>query len=521
MHLTLNYNHMNKFTFSLCNMLLMILLFACTKSPVQPDKPVPGTPGGDPPTQGNFHLKLSGIEAFSPETKVVLSIRDSKNGIVFSDKLVDLVADQQVKTATLSLEKGNYSVTGLLVKAGNSVLYASPLAGSEKATLVARPLSVVFSLDQKEEKSVAVELLPVKATDKAQQFGYPEGSFGSQTEQPNGPKNIYIRPLIKVGDIVYDSIPVQLVLRSFDADNNGTYNAISLPAGLQQIQLPANAVRYQLSVSKWGTFDEILLDKKDVQENAVYAIGGNMPAKKLKNVITARVTNGVSKPETKTDYIYHPNGELRQTDLWVKKADGSNLRSRTDLYDYTNGKITAIRAYDETDNLIGNSSFTYNAEGRVSTMDELMHGLGKTATVHYIPLESRAGITQDYRIEMQIRESGVSIARQYSKTLSGGCLLADTYNYGNGDLIEGIYNCELTINPYAHMAIPDFYLTQYEMYNVKSQSKTYANVFPEYEVYDTQYTYDGNGYPMTVTRKYRNYRTKTEAYSIKTSFTYE
>lgn len=154
-------------------------------------------------------------------------------------------------------------------------------------------------------------------------------------------------------------------------------------------------------------------------------------------------------------------------------------------------------------------------------MDELMHGLRKTATVHYLPLETQAGITQDYRIEMQIRESGVSVARQYSKTLSGGCLLADFYSYGNGDLIEGIYSCELTINPYAHLAIPDFYLTQYEKYNVKSQSKTYANVFPEYEVYDTHYTYDGNGYPLTVTRKYRNYRTKTEAYSIKTSFTYE
>lgn len=512
---------MNKFTVSIGS-LLMILLFACTKSPVQPEKPAPGGQTPDPGTQHAFHLTFQGIQAGSENMKAVLSIRNGKDEQVMSEKTVDMIFNQQARTATLSLEKGNYKITGLLIKDGNTVKYASPITGSEKAALVTRPLHITFTLDARQEQAIALEVLPVSTTDKALQFGYPAESFGNQTgEQPDGAKNIYIQPLIRVGDIVYDSIPVHLVVRSYDAQNNMTYNAMSLPAGVQQIQLPANAVRYQLSVSKWGTSDELLLDKKDVQENTVYAIGGYMPAKKLKNVITARITNGVSKPETKTDYIYHANGELKQSDLWIKKADGSNLRSRTDLYEYTNGKITAIRVYDETDKLIGNSSFTYTAEGRISTMDELMHGLRKTATVSYLPLDTRAGITRDYRIEMQIRESGYTIARQYSKILSGGCLVADTYNYGNGDLIEGLYNCELTINPYTHLGIPDFFLTQYEKHNVKSQSKTYANVYPEYEVYDTQYTYDGNGYPLTVTRKYRSYLYKTEAYTIKTSFTYE
>ncbi|MGN6420192.1 MAG: hypothetical protein ACTHMC_21980 [Pseudobacter sp.] len=513
---------MNKFSFFVCNMLLMIMLFACTKTPVQPDKPVPGGSSPDPSAQRSFRLTLSGLHAGSENTKAVISILNNKDEMVMREIQVDIVFNQKVQTAALSLEKGNYKITGLLIKEGNSVKYASPLAGSEKAALVTHPLSLTFSLDAQTEKDVSVEVVPVTATDKPLQFGYPDGSFGSQTgEQPNTAKKIFIQPLIKVGDIVYDSIPVQLILRSFDAQNNMTYNAMNLPAGLQQVELPANAVKYQLTVSKWGTQDEITLKKEDIQENTVYSIGGNMPAKKLKNVYTNRIVDGVSKPETKMDYTYHANGELKQTDLWVKNEDGSNLRSRTDLYEYTNGKITAIRNYNETDKLIGTSSFTYDAAGRVSTMDELLHGLRKTATVNYIPLETRAGITQDYRIEIQIRESGYTIARQYSKTISGGCVVADNYNYGNGDMIAGIYNCDLTINPYAHLGIPDFYLNQYVKHNVKLESKTYANLFPEYEVYDIQYTYDGNGYPLSIIKKYRNYWNKTEAYSVKTGFTYE
>lgn len=513
---------MNKFTSSVCNLIMMVLLFACTKTPVQPEKPKPGGPSSDPSAQRSFHLTFSGLHAGSENTKALISIVNNKEEIVLREKQVDIVFNQKAQTATISLEKGNYKITGLLIKEGNAVRYASPLAGSEKAALVTRPLSIAFALDAQAEQEVAAEVLPVTTTDKALQFGYPDGSFGNQTEeQPGGAKKIYIRPVFKVGEIVYDSIPAQLVIRSYDAQNNMTYNAAYLPAGLQQIQLPPNAVKYQLTVSQWGMQDEITLKKEEIQENTVYTIGGNMPAKKLKHVYTNRIINGVSKPESKMDYTYHANGELQQTDLWVKKADGSNLRSRTDLYEYTNGKITAIKAYDESDRLIGNSSFTYDATGKVSTLDELMHGLRKTATVTYMPAETRAGIAQDYHIGVQIREAGYSIARQYSALISGGCLVADTYSYGNGDLIEGLYNCDLTINPYAHLGIPDFHLSLYIKHNVKQESKTYANVFPEYEVYDIQYTYDGNGYPLNVIKKYRNYRNKTEAYSIKTGFTYE
>ena len=507
---------------SLMSLLFLALLSACKKDP--PVVP-PGNGHPDPLMERVFRFVFNnpaGQPNVVTELTAYITATNNKNEPVYTNKKVTITFEQKYRTAKLTLPKGNYRLTGLLIKQGDTaVVFASPIAGSLKAEFVQHPLSTVINLDEKVEKEILVEVLPVGKNDSPQSFGYPEGSFGNvPEEEPENDKRIFIRPIIKIGDLVYDSIPVQLVLRSFDVHGNMEYRAISLPAGLQSIYLPKNAVRYTLTVSKWGTRDEIVIEKKDVEEDSIYIIGGTKEAKLLKTVFENKVVNGVSKPLTKTEYQYHSNGELKQLLTWAKRPDQTTFLQKRHEFDYVSGNITAVRLYDEHNALAVSSRFDYDATNRVISMEEKAGADETRATVAYIGLETSSGITQDHRVEINYDYTHHSYKGYYSKTMRGGSVLTDRYNTSHGNMEEGLYAFDFAINPYAHLRIPDLFLSPYARHNMNGQWKSYVNSFPLVEAYSFSYTYDGDGYPINLVTKYRSYLTKTDVYSIRTTFVY-
>lgn len=503
----------------------LLIFFAACKKPVETPGPVDPNPT-DTSTQRAFRLVFENLENYPSipnHLTAEITVENMQSSAGEWNIHIPVAHGEKYASELVKLYKGSYKIKKLILRdSAGAALFATPVAGSTKASAVARPLSIPLVLDKKIEKSVAVEVLLINSTDTPESFGYPVGSFGNNGQGGGTDKLIFIRPIIKIGEVIYDSVPVQLIIKSWNDKNEMTYNVHYLDAGTNGVHLSAKATRYQLSISKWGTYDEMLLNKSDVQENTVYDMGGEIAAQKLKTVYEYKLVNGVSTPLTKTDYEYNADGSLRQAQVWGKRADMSAYLIRKDLFDYSGNKITSIRSYNETNDLIKNTTALYNATGRVSGMQEIQGNHTTSATMLYTPFDTRSGLTQDYQLDVKYTHSSGSSAKPstHSKTMKGGSVLQDFTTSPNGDWEEGYYDYDFCINPYIHLGLPDLSGNQYIKHNIKSQLKTWYGAYPEFEAHAFSYTYDSKGYPTEQLVGYRSYGTKAATHTIRTVFVY-
>jgi hypothetical protein len=499
--------------------LLLFVVFSCQRDVV--DLPGTGTPPPDSTSQRSFRIVFDHMTRYRdiPDNlTAALAIEDTKGTVV--NLSAPVVFDRQYTTVVVTLPKGTFTLRKLVITDGAGIVrFATPVAGSLKAPMVTKPLSVSLTLDENILKEVKLEVLPVAVSDAASGFGYPEGTFGKPQTDPESDKQIFVHPVIRIGEVVYDSIPTQLVVRSWDVKNEMTYNAYYLAGGRQSVTLSGKAVKHQLSISKWGISDEFTLTKGEIKENTVYPMGGEKPAKKLKTVFETKVVNTTAIPMTKTSYEYHPNGLLKQKQVLGKRQDMSNYVVQKDVYEYTGDQITTVISYDENNQVIKTMFAQYDAEGKLTGMEEKKGSLFTRAAIHYFPLETWSGLQQDYRADVQYTYEHGSYTGYYSKTMHAGDVLADKLSR-NGNLEEGLYAYDRLINPYVHLRIPDLFLNHLPQHNLTVQWKTWSGAHPEIIAYDFKYTYDSEGYPKELLTKYRSYTTKADVYTIRTTFEY-
>ncbi len=515
---------MKKYIFFSTIIFLSFAYFSCKKVPINIPDPVDPVPA-DTSTQRNFTItfgNLSNYQAVPDSLIVKATIENTQTNTGKINISIPVVFKQKYSTRSITLPKGSYEIKKLiLLDSTGAAKFATPVTGSAKAASVNKPLNISFILDEKKEKTIEAELLLITNTDTPESFGYPAGSFGNHNPESEMDKLIYIRPIIKVGEVIYDSVPAQLIVKSWDDKNEMTYNIHYIGAGTQGVYLSAKGVKHQLSISKWGTYDEIILNKKDIQENAVYEIGGEVAAKKLKTEYEYKIVGGVSTPLTKTDFEYHADGKIKQRQVLGKRADMSNYVVQKDLFEYEYNRISTIKTYDEQHLLTKTMSIQYqDANGRISAMQEKSTTEEIKTTVSYTALETRSGLTQDYRIDAQHNYGqGLPVA-YYSKTIYAGRVLTDVAVTEHGNREEGIYEYDACINPYVHLGIPDRKFRLYEKHNLSIQWKTWYAGYPENEAYAFSYTYDADGYPKELITKYRSYQTKKDTYSIKNVYLY-
>ncbi|MCH5714782.1 hypothetical protein [Niabella hibiscisoli] len=231
--------------------------------------------------------------------------------------------------------------------------------------------------------------------------------------------------------------------------------------------------------------------------------------------------NGVSTPITKTDYEYHNNGFVKQKQVWGKRTDMSTYLVQKDIYEYINNKIGIIKSYNEKDVLIKTTTVQYqNTAKRIASIEEKTNTQTIHTAVTYTPLETRSGISQDYRIDASTNNGKGLPMTYFSKTMRGGSVLMDLATTENGAHAEGLYEYDFCINPYIHLEIPDRQFLLYEKHNLKFQWKTWLRGYPENEPYAFTYTYDTDGYPKELLTKYRSFQTKKEAYTLRTAYVY-
>ena len=501
----------------------LVILSACEKT----DKPLP--PGNQNPGQGNgsryvqFVLNnLPGQPVNIDGWKVKATIVNDQNQAMMTDTLLPLVFNGKYVADSIQLPAGNYKLSKfIIIDAGNKSTFATPVANSPKASQVQQPLHVAFTVPKPAISRINLEVLQILPTDQPQQYGYPDGSFTNGQVDPGSRfVKVLVQPLIKIGDIVYDSVPVSFTLTSWDANGVKTVKNSTLAAGKTELTLSKDMASYQFKVQKWGTTDELTLTQNDIQEGTVYSLGGSRAAKKLKAELNYKLVDGVFKPQTKAAFEYDASGKLFRILHYVKNSDNSTSLASTENLEYNNGKIYRITKVNDQNTIQSLSLFTYNQGGKIVSLAHNEGGVHTTGDVQYTSFDGGTGISGLHGISIHYQYSDRYYTMNYNMQFRGGTMVEDAAVTSHHSSTMGLYHYDFNINPYVHLNLPDIYFSNYSKHNVNSQIKTFSLADPTFVAYDFEYKYDADGYPTEFVRKYSNSLNGQYAYTLKTVYNY-
>jgi len=113
----------------------------------------------------------------SSNYSLLITVVKQSGELVYSSKLLNLYSfGGQYLSENLSLEVGSYNLTQFAILKGNTVIYVTPIQGSERAQLVQQPLPIFFSVNENSTTQVEPEVLAV-GDYLPQAFGYATFSF--------------------------------------------------------------------------------------------------------------------------------------------------------------------------------------------------------------------------------------------------------------------------------------------------------------------------------------------------------
>ncbi len=486
---------------------LMIFTTGCKKDDIL--KPPPhGEPGnGNISNAFRFQIDtLPGEANGATGLYAMISITNQVDESVLTDTRIALQSNGRWISDSLTLPNGKYKLVKFVVLKDTITRFATPIANSIKASIVQRPLSILFDLPKSSVNIIPIEVAAI-GNDQPEIFGYPSGTWGKGGINPPPNENpflkIKVRAQMKIGDVLYDSIPAKFTWIGWDATgrmlSTGT-NTIA--AGTNEVSLPNTAYRYSLQVAKWGTTDEIDLLRSGVREGTVYIIGASIAAKKLKSELTYKWVNGAYVAESKNSYLYDGNGKLTEILYYLKKADNTSYISLTDKFSYNSmGKVEKIMRYDSSNSLILQTSFAYNAQGKVSHFGETGVATYTSGEVTYPTVELSGN--HDINIHYGFTQSPFSM--NYNMIFKGGNKVQDAAGSTSNSSEAGTYQYDFNINPYVHMNWPNIWLSNLSKNNMIAQQKHYIGAYPTAIPYGFDYTYDDEGYPTEVKKTYFSY----------------
>lgn len=490
-------------------------LFACKKTidPVD-QKPVPGQ---SQKIQIGFSLdSLPGLpkEAIA-NLFAEISITDSRNIEVVSRKKLALQFNGAFQTEKLELPAGQNQLNRFLLITGtDAVVFATPFRNSEKGTKVVHPLAHGFEATTPNQ-FIPLEVLAIGKTDNPESFGYPAGTFGNRNPD-NTEKKIQIHTIITIGNIVYDSIRSSLMLRSWNDRQELKTAFLSLAEGKNTIALDPQAVKYELTVSKWGRDYQLILNKTDLRSDSVYVFGENKAPKLLSSELTSRLVNDKYVGESKTVYQYNAGKQLEHILYYRKRSDGSPYIQQQDDLQYRDGKVVQVSTTDENRQISASVLYHYNPQGAISGFEHQANTVTTTGEVSYFYLNE----TFEKEVFIRYQYSNGSPTVEYYQRFLRGNIFSDNSQSLHGNTESCTYDYDQQINPFIHLGLPDIYLSKQSKNNINRQYKEYYGNYPEYVVYEFNYKYDQDGYPTELIRKYRSYKDNTHAFTTKTVFLY-
>lgn len=499
-------------------------LNSCKKTEEAP----PSGPDPVPATHFALQFKASvtlaaGEQPGDYEFIVTLSNNDDEPVLV--DKKLALIDSGGFYSGKLELQRGTYKLSKfLLARKTGLVRFATPLAGAPKAQQVTRPLAIVTSNGQGPLKVQEVEILPVQLNDHESFFGYPEGIFNLPVD-PDDPapatKTIRVHPVVKIGDVVYDSVPTFMQLFSWDQQNNPSLVQFTSTGGIHKLLLPENAVRFKIRMTKWTGQAEIEMRLDEVDESKVYKLEVTKAPQQLKQLLTYRLTNNVWVPIEKIEYQYDGLGKQLKRLHYRKHTDGSAFLAMTEDAEFSGNRVLKIVRKAEDGRIIGNTQFQYDGNGLVSI---IRHQEGADSvtfiTVSYITSLDANNKLQVDQVGAHYEYSFSSMKHTYQGDYDKGVLVKDALASMNGNWEEGLYQHDQSINPFYKNDWPDLNKLIVSKHNLGNQWKTYVNSWPPFELYNFVYTYTPEGYPKELRKDHRHGRTKEHLNSYKEVFVY-
>lgn len=497
--------------------LLTALLAACSKQPLEPIPTPDGQPQGPQPKSSvSFVVNqpLEGGPYHSSNLTAVVTIVNKENVVVVDEKQLSLNLDGSIQTESLLLSNGQYKLTRFrLVYGSVQTHFVSPITGSPKASGVQKPLELAFTMPANSNK-VGVDVLKVAAGEEPGQYGYPAGTFDNHQEENNPYLKVKIKASMQIGDVLYDSLSAALTLTTWNQQGEMTTSYLSLKAGINEVPVLKTALRYKFAVSKWGTTDEMTLERQQVDTVTVYSLGGSKAARKLKSELTYVLVNGRSVPESKIDYVYNLDGRLFRVYHYQRDAENKPYLAMAENFHYVGNRLDKITRLDGKNVSLGSTSFRFDQQGKVIRMVQEEAGQVTNAVVDY-HYGTQPGASVHYSYSDQ------TYTVDHSLSFHGGNYLSSN-RYIAGELSEtSLYEFDGQINPYIHLNWPDLTLSKMTKNNLVKQSNYYYRYMPQTEPYDYTYTYDGEGYPKEVVKKWRLLPSRQYTKTTRTVFEYE
>lgn len=474
---------------------------------VEPEIPI------EPP---NYALKIS-INQLPATPNVldglsaIISLTKENGETFLTDKVYELTYNGSYNTSKIQVPKGSYKLVKFVIKkADGSIIFASPIAGSPKAAQITKPLAI--SVNTLTNTTILnPEVLTVTATDRAQDFGYIDGTF-NEIEKPVTEFSLIVRPSFKIGDVLYDSIPVSLKLTTYPLQGEPHTAIHALAAGAKKITLSKQAIKYTISINKWGMQDTAIILPDNMKDGITYSLGGNKAPKKIKFESTYKQAGNSWIADTRKEYLYTNSGKLDVINHYRKAADHSSFLEMKEEITYENNRISQIRK--SKNNHV--SFYTYKDNGKLNEIRYTDNEGKTTGKVNHLNLPNQ----NNYSIGAVFESTKYYYKQHYSYELLGGNVFQYTYATSHGDSESTNYEYDFGINPFIHLQLPDLGFVNLSKNNVTKRYATYIIDIPQFDAYSYSYVYDSEGYPIEIYTKYRVPGTATEAFTTKTVLNY-
>lgn len=347
--------------------------------------------------------------------------------------------------------------------------------------------------------------LPVPVTNP----NHPQQGGGHQQPQR---LTIKVQAIIRIGDIIYDNIPASFTLTSYDSSMQPHMLNVRLKPGVNEINIPANHVRYRLFVKEWNQTDEMTLDRNNIQEDVVYTLGGGRAAKQLKYELNAVLVNGTYRAESKTEYRYDALGKLVKVLLFRKRTNGDIYVAVTEDLIYQQGKVTETIKKDESGNEISKLYISYDQQGKINALKHLRGTEETIGTVTYT--------IKPEGVETHLKNSNTNgTVDYYMLSLKGNQVKRSSVASNNINEWSD-YGYDSNINPYIHMNWPDILMSRNSKNNISWTGKEYFSGNLTLDPVNYRYAYDGEGYPVSLVKEYRSAQTGTILNTTKTTYHY-
>lgn len=488
-------------------MMALISISSCRKT-AEDTVPVPA------PVDQTTYLQLSatGVQLGQGQLYALVSVNNEQGQEVVSNKKVTLDNIQGVyKTDRITLAKGSYVLSKFIVTtASDTAVYAAPKANSAKAALVSKPVSVPVSITETGVTAASVQVLKVDVTDSPASFGYTVDDFGKIAF-----KELSVKLMITVGQVVYDSLPGKLVVDASSTGGQHWIREIELQEGVTQIRVPEHYETFSFQVAKWNTLAQKTISKTELGTTTQLHMASARQPKQLIEE-TSFIENAAGlQPDTRTEYLYNTNNRLSAIKFYQKQVQSSNLPLTIQYQFIYNGtQLDTIKRFNpENNSLTGFTGFTY-AAGKIATVSNSSYDQTTNVLFDYSRFNSQHIISADY-----LFNNGNSMT--YTMQFRNGNLVSDKAISSTGSGESGVYSYDSNINPKHQLGYPDIFLSNSSKNNRLQEQKNYSGGFPSIIPYKTEFVYNADGYPVEQYVSYKGYTSQQHVYRIKKVYRYQ